>query len=77
MVRVAEGTQIWVEDVLVHREQIQRIPVELLLRVAHRLHGEVPSEIIGQLRSQTALEADEHGEYPLDLSCDPPHKNVE
>lgn len=77
MVRVAEGTQIWVEDLLVHRSQIQRIPVELLLRVAHRLHGEVPSAIIGQLRNPAPSEADEYVEYPPDLSCDPPRQNVE
>ncbi len=76
MGRVVEGTQIWVEDLLVHRDKINRIPLELLLRVAHRLQGEVPANIIGELRSPAAPQPGDCEEYPLDMPCGPPRPNA-
>jgi hypothetical protein len=39
MIRVADGAQLWVEDVMVERERIRNLERELANRVSSRLYS--------------------------------------
>jgi DNA-binding winged helix-turn-helix (wHTH) protein len=43
MIRVKDGTQIWVEDLLVAKDRVAGLESELVARLLFRLGGEVPS----------------------------------
>ncbi len=45
MIRVADGTQIWVEDLLVERDRIAGPETELIDRLSFRLSSTMPSEL--------------------------------
>ncbi len=44
MIRVKDGTQIWVEDLLVPKDRIAGLESELVARLLFRLGGEVPTD---------------------------------
>jgi DNA-binding winged helix-turn-helix (wHTH) protein len=51
MIRVKDGTQIWVEDLLVAKSRVAGLESELVARLLFRLGGEVPSDARGALTS--------------------------
>ena len=44
MIRVENGTQVWVEDMLVDRDRIAGMETELVNRLAFRLHSGIPGD---------------------------------
>jgi DNA-binding winged helix-turn-helix (wHTH) protein len=51
MIRVKDGTQIWVEDLLVAKDRVAGLESELVARLLFRLGGEVPSDTRSALTS--------------------------
>jgi DNA-binding winged helix-turn-helix (wHTH) protein len=51
MIRVKDGTQIWVEDLLVAKNRVAGLESELVARLLFRLGGEVPGDARGALAS--------------------------
>ncbi len=58
MIRVEDGVQIWVEDLLAAQSRIGGLEQELLLRLAHRLSTGVPSDRSSSLGWSTGVPSD-------------------
>lgn len=54
MIRVLDGTQIWVEDFLAVQEEVNRLPWALVIRIAQRLHGCVPADALAAFQAAAA-----------------------
>lgn len=52
MIRVMDGTQAWVEDFLAPGQEVNRMPSALALRVAQRLRGGVPADVIAAWQAE-------------------------
>jgi DNA-binding winged helix-turn-helix (wHTH) protein len=66
MIRVKDGTQIWVEDLLVAKNRVAGLESELVARLLFRLGGEVPSDTDREFTS--SLECLSAGAAP-DAEC--------
>jgi len=66
MIRVEDGTQLWVEDLLVERSRIAGLETELLDRLASRLGSGLPSKAGGHQESISAsIDLDRSSFVPL------------
>ncbi len=59
MIRIEDGTQIWVEDILVDQNSVAALESELVQRLAWRLGIRLPASLTGRVGAASGSEADE------------------